>query len=226
MKKTLSLIAAVIITGFTSTSAQAEGQYISGMGGASWIQNLQIKSTYSNENYTDNYKLETGFSLLGAIGCNHGNYRIEGELGYQRSNLKSLVYSGFDEYGAPYSDTSYNMNGDVSVVSIMANGYYDIPLANNIKLYATAGIGGAQVSFENIAQTNQNYSYSIKETTIAYQIGAGFTKPIAQNVSLDVRYRYFATPDFTVNWDYKGKDYSNNTHISNHSLLLGMRVSL
>jgi opacity protein-like surface antigen len=227
MKRTLSLLAVLAVAGFAGTPVQAASHYYaSGMGGVSWMEDIRIKSTYSSENYTDTYRMDPDIALLGAYGWNYGRYRLEGEIGCHRNNFKSLVYSGIDEFGAPYSNTSYPMKGHLSVVSLMANGYYDIPLGNNIKLYGTAGVGGAQVSYENVAQTTQNYNYSVKVSTLACQIGAGFTKPVANDVTLDLRYRYFATPDFTVNWDYKGTDYSNNTRINSHSILLGLRVGL
>jgi opacity protein-like surface antigen len=40
--------------------------------------------------------------------------------------------------------------------------------------------------------------------------------PIADNVKLDLRYRYFATTDFTV--------YSTDMNVDSHSVLLGLRV--
>ncbi len=225
MKKTLSLFAVFAFAGLSSTPVQAGNHYyVSGMGGASWLQNIKIQSAYTSENYTDTYKMDPGLTLFGAYGWNYGRYRLEGEIGYLRNNFKSLVYSGLDEFGAPFSNTSYPMKGHVSVLSLMANGYYDLPIGSSIKLYGTAGVGGAQVSYENVAQTTQNYGYSVKATTLAYQIGLGVTRPVANHVTLDLRYRYFATPDFTVSWDYKGTDYSNNTSISSHSVLLGLRV--
>ena len=50
--------------------------------------------------------MDSGITLLGVYGWNYGQSCLEGEVGYQRNNFKSLVYSGLDEFGVPYSNTS------------------------------------------------------------------------------------------------------------------------
>ena len=108
MKRTLSLLAVLAVAGFAGTPVQAASHYYaSGMGGVSWMEDIRIKSTYSSENYTDTYRMDPDIALLGAYGWNYGRYRLEGEIGCHRNNFKSLVYSGIDEFGAPYSNTSY-----------------------------------------------------------------------------------------------------------------------
>jgi opacity protein-like surface antigen len=205
---------------------QAAEYYVSGSGGVSLMQNIKIQSIYSTEDYTDTYQPGSGAALFGAVGSTFGQYRFEGELGYQRNNFNSLTFSGHDENNILYTDASYAMKGHVTVSTIMANGYYDIPLDGKIKLYVTAGIGGARVSYDNIDQATQNYNYSVKKTILAYQIGTGFMIPVANNVQLDIRYRYFATPDYTLDWGYKGRAYPNHTNIENHTILLGMNIGL
>lgn len=226
MKKRLLFLLALTLTAFTSKSAQADHQYFSGMAGISWIPSIHINNTNSSFDYMDHYSLKPTAALSGAIGYNFGNYRLEGEIGYQKNNFKSVVFSGTDEHGAPFSDASYPMKGDVSVISLMANGYYDFKLGSNINIYAMAGAGGANVSFNNVAMASDNYVNNINAMSLAYQVGVGVTKPITDHILLDLRYRYFKTSDMTVNWDYKGNDFNNNTAINTHSVLLGMRFEL
>ena len=56
----------------------------------------------------------------------------------------------------------------------------------------------------------------ISETTFAYQAGIGLGIPVADNIMLDARYRYFATTDFTM--------LVANTNVESHNALLGLRV--
>ncbi len=254
MKKSLLLLTALAVAGMSSTSAQAATHYVSGFGGVSWMNNMDASETYiydalGEDSSTD---LGSGLALTGAIGCDYGSYRLEAEVGYQTNDVKSLgaVHNG-DVVSWPTNEagttttTRRAMTGDVSVLSLMGNGYYDIDLGSKVELYATAGIGIAQVSFHDVTNAtdiggtsgaytftaNPDPGFNAHETTLAWQVGAGIAAPIADNVKLDLRYRYFATTDFTVGDMPDFTDYivgsnvgSVNTNVSSHSVLLGLRV--
>ncbi len=252
MKKTLSLLAVLMVAGIATTPAQAATHYVSGFGGISWMNNMDISDTYTyaptnGHNYTTSTDLGSGLALTGAIGCDYGSYRLEAEVGYQTNDVKSAV--DFDNGAVisyPLEGTRYAIRGDISVLSLMGNGYYDFDLGSKVELYATAGVGVAQVSFHNVNSVyltadpedialvaNNNPGFNGHETTLAWQVGAGISAPIADNVRLDLRYRYFATTDFTIsdygsaNWNPPNPDGTNsaNTNLSSHSVLLGLRVN-
>ncbi len=251
MKKSLLLLTALAVAGMSSTSAQAATHYVSGFGGVSWMQNMDASETYiqdarGEDSSTD---LGSGLALTGAIGCDYGSYRFEAEVGYQTNNVKSAIdYINGDAETYPSDaigtlSASYPMRGDVSALTLMGNGYYDVDLGSKVELYATAGVGVAQVSCHDVNDTgswttngqsgytlspNNDPGFNGHETTLAWQVGAGIAAPIADNVKLDLRYRYFATTDFTVadmgsHGNYFGTN-SLNTNLSSHSVLLGLRV--
>lgn len=256
MRKTLCFLAVFSAVSLTCNPVMAAEHYISGMGGISWANKIHFVDTYQLEMYNDyqDYNLGRGFNVLGAVGCDYGSYRLEAEVGYQRNKVTSAVI-GNDEYGlyehvldvqGNTSTDPWDMKGDVSVLSLMVNGYYDFKLGNKIELYATAGIGTAQVSLKNVHETitvegdgnggyilypNTSPGFSIQETTLAWQVGAGIAVPVAKNVKVDLRYRYFATTDFTLpgtgsyyyNYNTGGSEDSK-TNFSSHSILLGLRV--
>ncbi len=266
MKKTLSLLAVLMAAGVVATPVQAATQYVSGFGGVSWMQNMDASDTYKyaapDHNYTENTDLGSGLAVTGAIGCDYGSYRLEAEVGYQTNDVKSRAYYNngvvfewpTNADGTTTTDRDA-MKGDVSALTLMANGYYDFDLGSKIELYATAGVGVAQVSWHNVTNVtdvrrgedldprvphetggsgsynfaaNPDPGFNAHETTLAWQVGAGIAAPIADNVKLDLRYRYFATTDFTVadsgsSW-YSDNSVSGNTNLSSHSVLLGLRV--
>jgi opacity protein-like surface antigen len=247
MKKMASLLALLAVAGFSTVPAQAASHYVSGMGGVSRMNNMTPESAFqgASGNNSSNLDLGSGVNALGAIGCDYGNYRIEAEIGYQQNKLKSGVdyVDGVTQYH-PLEGSRYDMRGDVSALSLMGNGYYDFDLGGGLDFYATAGVGVAQVSFKdvnfahnydathNVLYNNPNPGYNDHETTIAYQIGAGLAFPLTQHVKLDLRYRYFATTDFTYsNNSFDSSSSSNtpaasgiNNNIVSHSGLLGLRV--
>ena len=237
MKKTLSLLAVLMVAGIATTPAQAATHYVSGFGGVSWMNNMDLSEMYINappgNNYTTSTDLGSGLALTGAIGCDYGSYRLEAEVGYQTNDVKSAVdFNNGVAIDYPLQGTRYAVRGNVSVFSLMGNGYYDIDLGRKVELYATAGIGVAQVSLHNVSSifyttdealalvANNNPGHNAHETTLAWQVGAGIAAPIAEHVKLDLRYRYFAPTDFCFS-DIMG---SANTHLSSHSVLLGLRV--
>ncbi|MEI8102293.1 MAG: outer membrane beta-barrel protein [Chlorobium sp.] len=226
MRKTFLILVAFAGTSFTTQSAEAEGKYVSAFAGVSWMPQMHVNNTNTSYDYMDHYSMKPNAALSGAIGYDYGSCRLEGELGSLRNNFKSLVMTGTDENGAPFSDASYACKGNVSIVSFMANGYYDFNPGGNVKLYTTVGVGCARVSFNNVGRASENYGNNINTMSLASQIGAGVTTPITENISIDIRYRYFMTSNMTVNWDYKGKDYNNNTSIKSHSISVGTRISL
>jgi opacity protein-like surface antigen len=241
MKKTLSLLALLAVAGLAATPAQAANHYVSGMGGVSWMNNMTPKEAYQGAygNSGSNFDLGSGLNVLGAVGCDYGNYRLEAEIGYQQNKLKSGVddVDGIVQY-YPLEGARYDMRGDVSVLSLMGNGYYDFNLGGGVDFYATAGVGVAQVALKdanyvnnydpvyNVLYDNPNPGYNDHETTLAYQLGAGLAFPIGSNIKLDLRYRYFATTDFTYTNDLSNTTTGTgmNTNIVSHSALLGLRV--
>ncbi|MGB8247093.1 MAG: outer membrane beta-barrel protein [Chlorobium sp.] len=207
MKKNLSLLAAFLVVGCWAAPASAADHYVSGMAGISWMNDINTESSYNyeGEDSSSDIGLGSGLTLLGAIGCDYGDYRLEAEIGYQKNDVKDMTEDSLSE----------DFDGDVSVLSLMANGYYDVDLGG-VELYATAGVGVAQVAFDGLGEDGSDYSEDLNETTLAYQVGAGLAAPIADNVKLDLRDRYFATTDFTV--------YSTDMNVDSHSVLLGLRV--
>ncbi len=248
MKKTLSLLAALMVAGVATTPVQAATHYVSAFGGISWMQDMDATNDYQNSapntDYSAKVELGSGVALTGAVGCDYGHYRLEAEVGYQKNDIKSAIdyYGGIPEPYVNNADggesTVYPMRGDVSVLSLMGNAYYDFDLGSKVELYATAGIGVAQVSFKNVNDTGTwNYvapgyefeadndpGYSVHATTLAWQVGAGISAPIADNVKVDLRYRYFATADFTLDDSANYFSDADNMSLSSHSVLLGLRV--
>jgi opacity protein-like surface antigen len=218
MKKTLVLLfAGLVVAGLSAAPASAADHYVSGSVGLSWMSDISIAEDETDE--FDKINVGSGLTLLGAIGCDYGDYRLEAEIGYQQNDIDgvNVIEEGEDLVLVPAAGVP--AEGDVSVLSLMANGYYDIDLGG-VDLYATAGVGVAQVSFDDFRYgddiEDDAGSLDFSETALAWQVGAGLAVPIGTNIALDARYRYFATTDFSVN--------GVNMNVESHNVLLGLRV--
>jgi len=195
MKKLYSLLAAAVITGFAAAPASAE-TYISGNVGSSWMNDTKDDPF--------NYGMGNGLTALGAIGVRDRCYRFEGEYGYQKNNVDKLY--------RPVGTS--NWNGNIEVVSLLANAYWDIYTGESVKPYLTAGVGAARVQFESIGGLTDEH-----DSVFAYQLGAGVAIPLTKGVKLDARYRYFSTAEFSLNDGAQSR-------LSSNSVLLGLRFGM
>ena len=195
MKKLYSLLAAAVITGFAAAPASAE-TYISGNVGSSWMNDTK--------NGEFKYGMGNGLTALGAIGVRDRCYRFEGEYGYQKNNVDKLY--------RPVGTS--NWNGNIEVVSLLANAYWDIYTGESVKPYLTAGVGAARVQFESIGGLTDEH-----DSVFAYQLGAGVAIPLTKGVKLDARYRYFSTAEFSLNDGAQSR-------LSSNSVLLGLRFGM
>ena len=229
MKKTLSVLGLLAVTGLAAKPVLAASPYVSAMAGISWMNNIHFTEQPYNVIAVDDFagsdvKLGSSANFLGAVGCKLGHIRTEAEIGYQKHNLISY----FDYFGPANipETTSWVVNGTLSVTSLLANGYYDIDLGSKVQFYATAGAGIAWIAMRDVEELGPP-GKNMDERVFAWQIGAGFTAPVSNNVKLDLRYRYFATADFTSDYHHNYfADESSTAHISTNSVLLGLRVDI
>ncbi|MCX6179727.1 MAG: acyloxyacyl hydrolase [Chlorobiales bacterium] len=205
MKKSLAVLGAVITAGMLTVpayAAESPSYYISGNVGPSWYTDINIRDPFTHNRFT--VTTDEGINVMGALGVKWcDNYRVEAEVGYQRNNADRWN----DDWG------SHNISGHLSVTSVLANGYYDF-MAGGINPYLTAGIGWASVGVNSYDLTNNFESHSV----LGYQFGAGVSIPVAKNLDVDARYRYFRTS--TVSLDYHGGDFQ----VASNSVLIGLRL--
>ena len=186
-------------------AAESPSYYVSGNVGASWFNDM-----VPNNGNDQNNPLSTsgGINVMGAFGIKWcDTYRLEAELGYQRNNAKQVIENA----------VVYDMQGYLSVTSILANGYYDFKVGG-VDPYLTAGIGWASVGINDVDKVSTSNLSSESHSVLAYQFGAGVAIPVAKNVAVDARYRYFRTS--TVGMNNSNGDFQ----IGSNSALLGLRV--
>ncbi|NTU58572.1 MAG: porin family protein [Chlorobiaceae bacterium] len=206
MKKHLALLGAVLATGVLNVPAHAADPfYVSGNVGTSAFNDIDV-IVHTTRLPHGTITTGSGINLMGAIGAQFDSFRLEAELGYQRNNAQKIKSS----HG------TFNLSGNFSITSYMANAYHDFN-AGAIKPYITAGIGLADVAVHNVPDPPVVLSET--HSVLGYQFGAGAAVPLAKNVLLDLRYRYFGTDTVSL---------SNNGDIKvpGNSLLAGLRINL
>lgn len=154
-------------------------------------------------------KFDPGFASSFAGGFNFGMFRIEGELGYQGNNVDNkydyYYYDYYDDdyyYDDHHRHSSDDDSSDLTAYSLMGNFYLDFVNPSPVTPFLTAGIGMATVNL---------FDYD-DDTVFAYQVGAGLAFAINPRMSIDLKYRYFATEDLDFE-GIKAKFASHNVYV-------------
>lgn len=195
MKKTFSVVFVLfmlLILPAVSFSA-GPGWYISGQLGVAFLTDSDI----SGWSERGTLEFDPGFATGFAGGYNFGMFRVEGEMEYQYNNIDKVR-------GGGYSD------GDVTALSSLANGYFDFVNKTPFTPFITAGIGVARIEANDIAGDGDDMVF-------AYQVGFGVAYAINKNMSIDLKYRYFATEDPNFN----GVD----AEFASHNIYCGFRYN-
>lgn len=202
MKKlALSLLAAGVIA--APSLASAAEPYVSFSAGMGFMHNTDIKA--DGEKFNDALEYKTGYALEGALGMQMEMFRVELAGGYQSNKIDAFFDLDLDEAEEE----------SVSVISVMANGYADLDMSDQIAPYVMAGAGMAFAEMSLDVEGEEPMSES--DSAFAWQVGAGIGVQASEQIAVDLGYRYFATADLTLD-DTKAK-------LDSSKLMLGMRYS-
>jgi len=207
------LIAVSVAATLTAPALAAEsGAYVGVEGGAMFPQKSKLDVTLNNKTDFDNgYKVKgkTGYDADIIAGYKFGLLRLEGELGYKRSKLKNvevsqpLLTAVGTAAGIPVTSDKFNLDGHVSIASMMVNALADTNFGGG-KFGAYAG-GGVGEAWANYGGTNDN--------TLAAQGIVGLRYAVSDHVDAGIKYRYFYTGKLSLDSDF----VANNVPFSTHS---------
>lgn len=191
------------------------GLYVGAFGGATWFTENGADFEYVNGGtYSGEISLDTdtGFLVGGVLGYNWAGtgLRTELELSYSQANL-----DGFDiDWDGGSRISSSDFDGDVSVTYLFGNlwyGFGDMLNMGGISPYIGGGLGVGFVNIDIDAIDGVDIDASGDETGFAYQLGGGLMWNLADNVALDLGYRWRGV---------MLEDYEDD--LNSHNVLLGI----
>ena len=188
MKKVLSAIAVsgLILAG-TSAFA-ADGVYVKGI----------LKYVAPSDPEIEFVKLDNdnGYGWGGAVGYAVKQFRIEGEITTQKTDIDAIGISGTNA-GVAYG------SGDVRMTTYMVNGYFDIPVSNGFGFYLTGGLGygTASITTSNLVDGD--------DSGFAWKGGAGMFYNFNDNMAVDLGWEYVSMSDADLDVDVTDL-YTNN----------------
>jgi opacity protein-like surface antigen len=220
MKRSLIAIAAVaalMIPAICSATPPVPGPYTSVFAGVSIPENSNVTTNDFGDTFNDQVEFDPGVYTGGTAGFDFGLMRLEGELSYRYSEIKSITDTadGFQ---------FQNVDGNLGALNFMANAFIDLHNASPITPYFGGGVGFAVLNLSDTyaGTPSQALLYpNGTDTVFAYQVGAGMELALNQMFSLDLGYRYFNTGK--ANFE-DNPAISTNMKLESHNAMVGLRM--
>ncbi len=198
----------------SSVPAQAETLYFALQAGFS------TQPTSDNEdpnNPANDFELNTqaGYNAAFAVGAKFGSLRAEVEAVYRNNPNDKFIGAGGPE-GA---------DGDLSMLTVFLNGYYEIDLFGVVTPYAGVGVGYGTISLD-LKQLDGTLVVDDNDTVYSYQLMAGAAFNLTENFSLTAEYRYFDTITDAELTLEGGLGTIENSNIRSQEIRFGIRYWL
>ncbi|MEM8988698.1 MAG: OmpA family protein [Pseudomonadota bacterium] len=183
MKKTLFATAAVVALS-SGAALAGEGPYASFGAGYNQPEDESIPVTGATLSPEREVHYDSGFGVMGALGYDFGNsLRSEIELAHRDNDVSAI-------------QTTANGAGDIAVTSLLANLIWEVDVESPVTPFLGVGVGGAHVDANYLATgATRAINVGDEDWALAYQGIVGLAWKVAENLAVDLSYRYFATDE-------------------------------
>lgn len=220
----LVTLATLAIPAVSQAAPPHPGPYVSGFLGVSVPRDTDVTTDdYVNaQTFNDRVAFDPGVYVGGTAGYDFGFLRLEGELSYRYSEMKSITdqADGF-QFQSP--------DGNLGVLAVMGNAFFDFHNPSPITPYWGGGIGFAALHLSDTygIDTRSGSGQDLllypedDATAFAYQAGAGVEVALNRQLSLDIGYRYFGTANARFDSD---RSLPTELKFESHNAMVGLRV--
>ncbi|MEL7487907.1 MAG: OmpA family protein, partial [Pseudomonadota bacterium] len=168
---------------------------------------------------------ENGIGVYTALGLDHGNdWRTELEFSYRDNDARFIPGDN-----AGFSGFPSGLTGEVQAYSFMLNAIRDFPTGSVVTPFVGGGIGGvryeADYAASNPGAIGSPLTIAVDDssTRLAFQGIAGVGVEMAENLNLDLSYRYFTSLKPEFDGLLNGSATTFRTGYVSHSLFAGLR---
>ena len=164
---------------------------------------------------------DMGWDFDAILGYDFGGFRIEGEAAYKTMDIGEVESeAGFDlDPATPAIDTAFDIDGNVSVKSLMLNALADLGPDGGTQFYAGGGVGYGWVDLDGDIEDGPTPFVDDSDSGFAWQGIAGVRFPLSDSADIGVKYRYFNVENLRM--VSPGNDRFD-TDFSSHSLLASL----
>lgn len=217
------IIAMFLFPVICSAEPPHPGPYVAGFVGVSIPQDSDVSGFdfFANTPFSDRIEFDPGVNVGGAVGYDFGYVRLEGELAYKYSEMKSIN----EKLPAP---TSFlDVDGNLGVFSGMVNLFVDLHNNSPITPYFGGGVGFAALTlsdtygFNALTGAGPVIYAGDNDTVFAYQAAAGIGIALNRITTLDLGYRYFGTATARFGTDLP---ITTDLKFESHNAIVGVRV--
>lgn len=124
-------------------------------------------------------RTQWGLGISGGLGYRYGDFRVEGEILYDRNPVKDIRFSG----------GGGTMSGYYDLWGAMVNVFYDIPTGVRLRPYVGAGMGGVLFTAHDITLAGFPPTQGSNRLP-AYQLMAGVSYTLTDAWRLLLGYRF------------------------------------
>lgn len=240
MKKTIFLTSAICLLGANANAFELTpyaGLRIAGIYSNNETNVLSDYSfggkTHHNNVISDTTHSGIHFGGRAAVGAEtpipYGTLRAEAEFGWNSDFT--------DDNDFPFEITNFythNYETTTSIYDAMLNFYYDINTGTKFVPFVNAGIGYAHVEISSLATGNipggvLDIEIDSKADNLAWNVGAGVSYNLNENLAFDIAYRYTnygsVTDSAAENILNLGKllYINGDIDVSSHEVMIGAR---
>jgi opacity protein-like surface antigen len=168
------------------------------LNGTSKVAGMNVSGINIPFNLDIDTKNQTSFNAF--VGRKFSNFRAEGEVLYTNNALKNGTLP-LPSLSAPMNISSGDLNGNVSNLAIMLNGYYDITTGSAFKPFLGVGIGYSSTNL-NASTPTTNVALKGSSSGLVYQVKVGASYSVSEKTDLYLQYRHINAPlsgSLTVN---------------------------
>ena len=204
---------AISLLVFAMPATAADGWYASGNVGVSNFRETDASDTAAGITVSGTAKGDAGLFISGAVGYSWDAFRLEGEISHQKSDLDSVNVTGVTLFGSTFTtNIDLAVDGDVSALGFMVNGWYDFDTGSKLTPYVGGGIGLSKQDIDVTSVAGVSTPYNQDDTVFSYQAGVGLNYNFAENTSAGLGYRYFGSSDaeFDDGTDKVEAEYSSH----------------
>jgi OmpA-OmpF porin, OOP family len=204
--------AGALATALPASAADTEGWYGGLGGGWSSLDEIKLKISQPGGTLDAQNPTSNSAAVNGAFGYKFDpSIRLEAEVQYADFNMQRLP---------PPSPRLLGPKGDLGITTVYANALYDYHFSQRFAATIGAGVG-AGLADANVP-VNPNQSITSTGTGFAWQVIAGFTVALTDNLEIQADYRYQSIQP--SDHDFNAMDSAATIgHKNIHSAMLNFR---
>lgn len=204
----------------TPSLAQESGNYIQGNLGAVLRGKSDLDVTfYGDDSGKGDLDLDLGMFVSGTFGHKlSSKWAVEGEVVYSSTDVDAGELEDVLEYLA---DERVNLDVKAKTYGVLVNANYEFVRSAKVGMYAGAGVGFGRIEYK-LTVPSEDLAGSAKDNGFMWQLKAGLTYDFTPSTTLDLGYRYLASPRGKGGVD---DELTLSVDTSSHILSAGVRYS-